>query len=249
MKPLSQRPDPALVVEKLHRDRFPEAHAILAAGSVFDGKGTDSSDLDMVILYDRVEAASRSSFTYMDWPIETWHHDPETLRYFYEDLDRAAGVATLATMVWQGRPFPSTSPFIEQVKQTAKTHLDRGPAAWTDADLRNGRYFLTDLCDDIFAPRSLAAQLAAGARLYELAANFYFRSRSQWSAKGKAIPTGLEKIDSLFGRRFNEAFEALFRDARTDLVFAVVDEITQPYGGRLFDGYESQAPKNWRITK
>ena len=43
------------------------------------GQATETSDLDLVVVYERLEAAYRESFVHGGWPIEVFVHDPETL--------------------------------------------------------------------------------------------------------------------------------------------------------------------------
>lgn len=68
-----------------------------------------TSDLDLVVVYQRIDAAFRESFVYAGWPVETFVHDPETLRYFFMHVDRPSGVPSLAHMISTGMPLPDTT--------------------------------------------------------------------------------------------------------------------------------------------
>ena len=82
--------------------------------------------------------------------------------------------------------------------------------------------------------------------LYGLLADFYFRRRSLWSAKGKSIPRQLAKVNPKFQRRFSLAFDKLFANGNTGPVIRLAEEVLKPAGGFLFEGYTVQAPKKWR---
>ena len=56
---MSKRPDPLKTVQKLIRERYVDAKAVFWAGSVSQGKGTNASDLDLVIVFDSIPHAKR----------------------------------------------------------------------------------------------------------------------------------------------------------------------------------------------
>ena len=82
--------------------RFPDADAGFAAGSIVRGQGTALSDLDLVVLYDRLAHARRESFSFEGLPVDAFIHDGETLDWVFQgDLD--AGKPAHLTMVAEGR--------------------------------------------------------------------------------------------------------------------------------------------------
>jgi hypothetical protein len=55
-----------------------------------------TSDLDIVVVFDTLPNAYREAFTFGGWPVETFVHDPTTLRDFFEaDRRRSAPVIAL----------------------------------------------------------------------------------------------------------------------------------------------------------
>lgn len=84
-------------------DRFPEADCAFVSGSITRGMSTPTSDIDLVVVFPRVEAAWRESFYYGGVPIEVWAHDPETLRWYVQH-DLGSGYPIIAHMVLTGIP-------------------------------------------------------------------------------------------------------------------------------------------------
>lgn len=240
------RISPVEAAREIFRTRHAGARVLFLAGSVLRGEATPTSDLDIVVVYERLPVAYRESFVHAGWPVETFVNDAETLNYFLHESDPQTGVPAMANMVLEGREIPEPSEFSRSMKELAAASLAAGPPAWNEEDLRRERYTLTDLVDDLRRPRDDAELVAVGARLYELAANFYLRSRTLWSARGKTIPRRLREVDAQFAARFREAFETLFTGKRPALVIALVEEILQPFGGLLFDGYKLDAPSDKR---
>ena len=76
---------PRFTLEKLMKERYQNALAIFWAGSVSNEQGTDGSDLDLVIVYEKLPNAYREAFIYDGWPIDAFIHDLDTLRYFFEE--------------------------------------------------------------------------------------------------------------------------------------------------------------------
>jgi len=96
-------------------------------------------------------------------------------------------------------------------------------------------------------PRSAEELHATATLLYSALANHYFRSRNIWSAKGKAIPRRLNKVDVGFAGRFTDSFEKVFTENCAKTVIKLAEEILEPNGGFLFEGHKLVAPISWRI--
>lgn len=117
--------------------------------------------------------------------------------------------------------------------------------------MRQIRYNITNLIDDIRHPRSKAETVATGTVLYDALANFYLRTNGFWIAKAKSIPRKLKSANPEFCSRFCDGFEKLFADGQTEEAIALAEEILEPAGGYLFDGHKLDAPPDNRkpLTK
>ena len=237
---------PAQVTEKLFDNRYSDASVIFLAGSIIRGEATPFSDLDLVVIFDQLPAAYRESFHFQGFAIEAFVHDPETLNYFFFEVDRPSGVPSLAQMVLEGVEIPKPNGLSRSLKQLAASVLKLGPPALSEEDVRKLRYNITSLTDDIREPRSRDELLAAATELYEALANYYLRTNHRWSAKGKSIPRILSQADADLCLRYSASFDELFAHARPEAVVALVEEILTPCGGLLFDGHRLDAPANYR---
>lgn len=240
------RISPVEAAREIFLTRHAGARVLFLAGSVMRGEATPASDLDIVVVYERLPNAYRESFMHRGWPVETFVHDAETLNYYLREFDPQSGFPSMANMVFEGREIPEPSEFSQSMKGVAAAALAAGPPAWNEEELQRMRYTLTDMIDDIRCPRNDIELVAAGARLYEVVADFYLRSRTLWSAKGKAIPRRLREVDAEFAARFCEAFGVLFEGKRPEGVVALVEAMLEPFGGFLFDGYKNEAPGDKR---
>lgn len=210
------------------------------AGSVIRGEATPASDLDIVVVYERLPNAYREAFAYGGWPVEAFVNDAETLEGFFE-LDRRRGLPAMMSMVWEGVEVPEASDFSDRLKRLARELLEAGPPPWDAEELTLRRYRLTDWVDDMRFPRSGEELVATGAWLYQDAAEFYFRTRGLWSAHSKTIPRRLREADADFAERFLRAFDALFAGKRPEPAVALVEELLEPFGGLLFEGFRREA--------
>lgn len=242
------KPAPQVVVAEIIATKYPQAQVVFFAGSVMRGEGTETSDLDLVVIFDRLPQAYRESFIFDGWPIEAFVHDPETLRYFFYEIDRISGVPSLSAMVLEGVALPQGSALSAELKRLAKTVIDDGPPVWGETELQNSRYAITDLVEDMRAPRSRNELTASAAKLYTLLADHYLRSRQLWSARGKSIPRRLSVVSADFEVVFSESFRAVFEDGNTEKLIQLCEEVLRPCGGWLFGGYKLLAPESWRKT-
>ncbi|MCP3905108.1 MAG: nucleotidyltransferase domain-containing protein [Planctomycetes bacterium] len=234
------------IAEVVKRERYPEASVVFVTGSMVRGAATPSSDLDLVVVFDSVERAYRETFRYTDVPVEAYVHDIATLRYFLEVADRRDGVAGLALMVDEGIPIPETSHLSEELQAMARRVLAIGPTAWSNEELDASRYMISRFLEDLAAPRSHDEGLATATSLYAALARHAFRARGRWAATGKEIPRRLRAIAPDLAASFADAFARLFERGETGPVTDLADGILAPDGGKLLDGYRSDAPADWR---
>ena len=235
------------VARDIREQVFPTSSAFLLAGSVVRGESTSSSDLDLVVIFESVKNARRQSFTFANWPVEAFIHDAGTLEYFFREVDRPSGVPSLPSMVDEGIEVPKETGHGLLAKTLARNVLEAGPQPWTRQDRDDSRYVISDLIEDIRAPRNSHELLPTLASLYTAIANHYCRSQNQWSATGKSIPRRLMSLDPEFHRRFTETFEAAFTRSDTASVIQLSEDVLEPDGGLLFDGYCRDAPVDWRV--
>ncbi|HEX8187864.1 MAG TPA: nucleotidyltransferase domain-containing protein [Pyrinomonadaceae bacterium] len=236
------RRSPAEAAQGIFGERYKDARVLFLAGSVMRGEATPASDLDLVVVYERLPNAYREALVYGGWPVEAFVHDEGTLAEFFEE-DRRRGVPALMSMVWEGAEVPGASEFSAGWKRRARELLEAGPPPWDEEELTLRRYRLTDWVDDMRFPRSGEELVATGAWLYQDAAEFYFRARGLWSAHSKTIPRRLRDVDADFAERFLRAFDALFAGKRPGPAVALVEELLEPFGGLLFEGFRREAEK------
>ncbi len=231
---------------QIYKERYTGARALLLAGSVIRGESTQFSDLDIVVIFDHVEAAYRESFTFEDWPVEVFVHDPETLRYFFESIDGPTGIPSLPNMVFEGLEISSDLEFTEDLKRYAKEFLEAGPPTWTLDDLDRYRYAITDLCDDLRAPRSYQEMLGTIGVLQEQLTHFYFRSQKKWSGKGKTMARRWIEENPALAAEFFDALGSASKTEDPSRIIAFSEKILRPYGGWNFNGHRLSAPSQWR---
>ena len=232
----------------IYRERYANAEVTFLAGSLVRGEGTSRSDLDVVVVFKSLPNAYRESFRFGNWPVEAFVHDPQTLAYFFDQVDKPSGVPSLPAMVSEGIEIPQSTAFSRSLKATADSVIEAGPPRWRQPDIDGSRYAITGLVDDLREPRSRAEQLATAMTLYAALSNHFLRRRGMWSAKDKAIPRQLRKADSSFSEEFDASFGALFERGESARVIALAEQVLASDGGWLFDGYTLSAPAEWRLS-
>jgi hypothetical protein len=242
-----QRRSPFEVAKEILVKRYGEAVVGFVAGSFNRNEETQYSDIDLVVVFPKLESAWRESFKYEGWPVEAFVHDPETLLYFFNEVDGKDGTPSLPMMVVEGPCIPSENVIGKKLKSQAQEVIDKGPPLWGKEAIYHNRYMITDLIDDIRDPRNLIEAFAVLGSLHETLGNFYFRANGKWSASRKHIPRKLKQINPELHDRWVLAFnEAL--NGRMDKVIQLATEITEPFGGLLFDDYRRDAPAAWRLV-
>ena len=249
IKDLSLRNEPLPTIQKLIKERYVQAKAIFWAGSVSEGRGTNASDLDLVIVFEKVANAYREAFVYDGWPIDAFIHDLDTLRYFFEESRTGNGISGLCYMILNGREVTNPGVFSENVKTLAQEFLNAGPAIWDQEQINKERFLITDVLDDIKYPTGRDEQIASAAWLLEALGQFYFRSQNKWCASGKSIISYLHNDNPDLASEFTKSFESLFQTGSSVLLELLVKKTLEPYGGLFWNGFRSDAPKESRITE
>ncbi len=193
--------------------------------------------------------ARTESFRFDGYPVEAFVHDRETLEYFFLEVDRPSGVPALPQMVVEGVEIPAASEVSRDLRQLAASVIAAGPPALDAQTEQRMRYFVSDLIDDLRAPRSKDELVGAGARLYEQLADYHLRRQGLWSAKGKAIPRVLQGVDPELSAKYSQSFSALFALGDATEVVRLAEELLRATGGPLFDGYRAEAPATWRKAR
>lgn len=239
------RLSPIEIAGELFVNRYPGAEVIFVAGSVCRNEATATSDIDLVIIFPNLKQAYRESFIYKGWPVEAFVHDPESLNYFFSEVDAPNAIPSLAFMVVEGNPIPAENPMVTKLKSLAHQVLDAGPAKYSEDQFKNIRYTLSDLLDDLRSPRNNFEAKAIAAKLHEQLGNFWFRAQGQWSATAKHIPRRMYKLDPDFTKLWEHAFDRAFCGKSSELI-ELTEKVLKDYGGYIFDGYRRDAPKDWK---
>lgn len=234
---------------RIKRQCFSNAATMFLAGSFVRDENTETSDLDLVVIFNALPAAYRQSFHFERFPVEAFVHDPQTLRYFFHNIDGPMAIPSLATMISEGVEIPGCTETGSKIKSLADQVLAQGPPPWNRQDIDKSRYAITDRIDDLRAPRSTAEMTGTVASLYSLLANHYFRSRGLWAAQYKNVDRYLREHDTDFADRFHQAFSQSLRESDGELIIRLAEQILTKDGGWLFDGYSQVAPEHWRQSE
>ncbi|KTD67594.1 methyltransferase [Legionella santicrucis] len=236
-------------IQKLINERYSEALAVFWAGSVSRREGTQFSDLDLVIIYEKLPNAYREAFIYEDWPIDAFVHDRESIRYFFEESRKNSGISGTIQMILSGKEMMPSSDFSNGIRKEAYHYLKQGPAAWDKSQIDKERFLMTDALEDILYPKSYEEQIASASWLFEALSQFYFRAQNKWCASGKSIIHYLHQANPDLAREFSESFKHVFKGGDAAHLKRLVEKILQPYGGFLWEGYYSDASQDAKMPE
>lgn len=239
------RRSPYEISEELFKTRYQGAELVFVAGSFRRKEDTATSDIDLVVVYPKIPQAYRESFVYQGWPVEAFVHDPETLNYFFWEVDAKDGIPSLPMMVVESSAIPGDHPLVYRLKSLADHVLDQGPPLLSSDQITNLRYVIGDLLDDLKGPRTPYEAQSLIAKLHETLADFWFRAQGRWSASGKHIPRRMNKLNPDFADEWVKVFACGFQ-GNTTPVIALTEKVLAMYGGYVFDGYSRRAPGDWR---
>lgn len=238
------RPPYLNVAKEYFEKHHPDARCAFIAGSMLRGEETETSDIDLVILYDDTyQTPHRDSLIFRDWMIELFIHNIAAQNYFLHE-DQKGGMPIMIDMILQGHIFGPDTELAEKQKALAKKLFDEGPPLLSEEDIIKRRYFITDALDDIIGAKSSIERQASLAKLYMQLADFYLRTNRKWSGSGKWTIRSLKRADPEMATRYGEAFETAFSGKTDDLV-ALIHDILSPFGGENRT-WKAFAPDDWK---
>lgn len=229
------RMDPIKAAELFILNHFPNCYGAVLAGSVVRGEATETSDLDIVIFDKNLKTAYRESVIEFGWNIEVFVHNLTSYKEFFKsDCERAR--PSLPKMVSEGIVLKDSG-ILDLIKHEANELLDKGPEEWSADTIKLKRYFITDALDDLIGCTNRAEEIFIANTLAELVSEFVLRTNRQWIGASKWVVRSLRNYDEKFAGHFVEAFDTFYKTGDKSMIILMVDDILQPFGGRLFQGF------------
>ncbi|MBM7705034.1 nucleotidyltransferase domain-containing protein [Metabacillus iocasae] len=230
-----KRLPPFEAATKFVQTNFPTCQGALLAGSVTRGEETSTSDLDIVIFDSHVPSSYRQSLIECEWPIEVFVHNLHSYQHFFqEDYKRAR--PCMQRMVAEGLVLKDEG-VLAAIKKEAVEMLEKGPERWSPQTIIMKRYFLTDALDDFIGSEKREEDICIANTLAELIHEFVLRTNGQWIGASKWIIRSLRQFNPIFATQYIQAFDAFYQQGEKQLIVVLVDEILEPYGGKLFQGF------------
>jgi hypothetical protein len=229
--------DPIAAASALIEERFPECLAAFVAGSVLEGRGTPTSDLDMVVITLSEEAPYRESLRYGGWPVELFVHSPESYKWYF-DSDAKGRAPALANMCL-GHILRDVDGMAGRVRADAEALLTRGPEALTKDELDFRRYLVTDLLDDFEGSTRPEETVFVAASLLDHSIELLLAVNGKWSGKGKWMARALDALDPKLTCEAISAIQALHGTGDRKPLASFAHKALEAAGGRLWEGYRA----------
>jgi len=228
--------------------RWPDARVAIIGGSIARGEATPTSDIDLLLVFDRVDQAWRDTLKVGQQTVELFGHDPATFDYFCREIDRPGGRMPLANMVADGVNVLADGAAAAWLRGHAQRLLDLGPPALAPAVLASRRYEITTLLEDLLDATAADELLATAVKLYDALAGFALRAAGAWTGVGKHLARRLRAADPALAADLVAAMGSLGADpaAGKALFETAVHRTLAPYGGPLLEGFMLPAPGEWR---
>lgn len=232
---LESRMKPIDAAQQFIEKYFPNCDCALLAGSVVRNEATSTSDLDIVVFDDHVQASYRESFIDFGWPIEAFVHNFISYQHFFKsDYERAR--PSLAKMISEGIVLKDHD-FIKNIKKEANVLLKNGPKPWSNETIMMKRYMITDLLYDFIGSSQREVEIVIASHLLESISEFVLRTNRKWVGTSKWLVRTLEDYDKELAHHFFISFDEFFKTENKQHIIQLVDMVLEPFGGRLFAGF------------
>ncbi|MGA9173706.1 MAG: nucleotidyltransferase domain-containing protein [Thermoactinomyces sp.] len=230
------RLSPIQTAKKFVAEFYSRCEVAILGGSTGTGKGTETSDLDIVIFDFTLASTFRQSLKYEGWPIESFvYNNLENYRKFFES-DRRRCRPALIRMVAEGIVLIDQG-LANKLKTDAQSILDQGPEPWTMDQINQARYMITDCLDDLIGCNHPEEEIFIVHRLCEVLYEFVMRTNNKWLGTGKWMYRTLERMNKPLCDQMASAFDHYYRTREKGSIIQLADDLLEPYGGRFFEGF------------
>ncbi|MFD0078313.1 nucleotidyltransferase domain-containing protein [Streptomyces sp. NPDC127166] len=234
-------PDPIDLARRLVQARFPDALAVILAGSTATGRATAGSDLDIAVLIGDGGETGRETVRCEGRLVELFVHTRAGLAELFA-ADVAARRGVLQSMYATGLILVDTDGEAGRARALAEADLRNGPPALEPETVETKRYGLTDALDDLADADDPFERLAVAGTVLNGAADLLLDHHRAWSGSGKWLPRRLLDADAGHGGALLRAHRHLCETGDpaplTDAVLRILDLV----GGPLREGYR----RTWR---
>lgn len=190
--------DPVDQARRLAHARFPEARAVVLAGSTAAGRATAGSDLDIAVLVPDGGESYRETIRFEGRVVELFVHTGTGLRELFA-ADAANRRAVLQSMYAGGLVLVDRDGAAGEARALAEADLRTGPPALAPGAVETKRYGLTDALDDLADASDRIECLAVGGFVLGAATDLLCDRRRAWLGSGKWLPRRLLAADPVRG--------------------------------------------------
>ncbi|MFE4649887.1 nucleotidyltransferase domain-containing protein [Streptomyces sp. NPDC056707] len=234
-------PDPVDQARRLAYDRFPDALAVILAGSTAAGRATASSDLDIAVLIGDGGETCRETIRFEGRVVELFIHTRAGLVDLFA-ADIAARRAVLQSMYATGLILIDTNGEARRARALAEADLRKGPPPLEPETVETKRYGLTDALDDLADTGDHIERLAVAGFVLSAAADLLCDYQHAWIGGGKWLPRRLLQADAELGAALLEAHLHLCKSGDPGPLINAASGILNLVGGPLREGYR----RTWR---
>ncbi|MBT2425153.1 nucleotidyltransferase domain-containing protein [Streptomyces sp. ISL-112] len=220
------------VVEEHH----PDAQAAFLGGSVVTARRTPMSDLDIVVILRGSPAPYRASFRSGEWLVEMFVHTEATW-HSYVDREVRKRRSPLLWMCSDGILLLDKDGTGAHLAAEARKLTAAGPPAASAEEIDDRRYAITDLLDDLAGSAEQGERLFIATELVRRSAELALTAGESWNGGGKWLARRLEPTAPGLNMRLHDGLRDVLT-GRIEPLEAVVDEVLEPVGGRLWVGYQ-----------
>lgn len=217
------------------REVHPEAAASALAGSIVLGRGTRTSDLDIVVYYDDRPASFAETLRHDGWLVESFIYGPEGIDEWF--ALEARNRRPVALDMWAGGIALVDNAATGQLQARAQLVMAAGPepiGATQQADLRYG---LTAAIDDLQGRPGPGPgeEFAIIADVYQRAGELLLFANRSWLGTGKWLLRRLGSLQDPTAQRLVQWAESVPRSP--DELCRIAHEVLECVGGPLQEGH------------
>jgi predicted nucleotidyltransferase len=229
-------PDPIDLARRLVQGRFPDALAVVLAGSTATGRATASSDLDIAVLIEDGGETRRETLRFEGRLVELFIHTRVGLVELFA-ADVAARRGVLQSMYVTGLVLVDTGGEAGRARARAESDLRNGPPALEPETVETKRYGLTDALDDLADADDPFERLAVAGVVLNVSADLLFDHHRAWAGGGKWLPRRLLEADGKRGGALLQGHRHLCETGDPVPLIDAAVRILDLVGGPLREGY------------
>ncbi|GGC96565.1 hypothetical protein GCM10007216_29150 [Thalassobacillus devorans] len=227
------------IADRFIKAHFPHAAIVFIGGSTVQGNITSESDIDLIIIDEEEFSSALECHLFEGWRIEAFVYHPSSVPIHFE-AGRYKGLPTFIKMCMEGVQITGDRKEGNKIKAKAREIYEAGPSPWSQQQIDEARYAVTDLLSDFTSSTRADEEIFILHELTNKLTELVLRGNTHWLGWGKWQARSLRSYSPELSEQITHLYKAYIQTNQKEDVLRFVQQQLEEFGGEKFSGHREE---------